>query len=479
MKHVFTSFLFAASCGVPVANAATFTVTSLADSGTGSLRASVAAANSAIGIDTIRFQAGLAGTIVLAGEILISDSLVVEGPGAEALALSGAGGQRIFMLDRASGNRTTTVLSGLAFEDGHAGDGGAIFGEDENLVVRDAIFRNNRSTSRGGAIRLAAGDLTLEEVALLYNEAGPGNNDTGGAVYHGNGTFQMKRCIVQGNRAGHGGGLYLGTPAPQVVIEDSAFLDNASYFAGGAISAGTTMPSFRVSRSSFVGNSTQEPLGAAITYGGSTSPGTVPGVIENSTFSGNFTPHSSGRGIVAINSGTLHLRNSTLAHNRTATVGPAAPGHGGAVWVGGAILHVESTLFAHNEHGPAGSFSRVDISPASSPTRTVHVTRSLLHTTPAAGLINGVDSNNLFDTDARLLPLAVEGSGITAIHPIPHDSPAIDAGSNPASLATDQRGPGHPRTVDLATCRHPSLARTDIGAYEYRTDTIYCHGFEP
>lgn len=479
MKHVFTTFLFAASSCVPVANAATFTVTSLADGGSGSLRAAVAAANAAPGTDTIRFQAGLAGTIVLAGEILISDSLVVEGPGAEALVLSGAGSQRIFMLDRTTGNRTTTVLSGLAFEDGRAGDGGAIYGEDENLVVRNAIFRNNGSVSRGGAIRLAPGDLTLEDVALVDNEAGPGNNDTGGAVYHGNGAFQMKRCIVQGNRAGHGGGLYLGTPAPQVVIEDSVFLENASYFAGGAISAGTTMPSFRVSRSSFVGNSTEQPLGAAISYGGSSSPGTSPGVIENSTFSGNFTPHSNGRGIVAVNSGTLHLRNSTLAHNRTATAGTASANDGGAVWVGGAIVHIESTLFAHNEHGPEGSSSRVDISPSSSPMRTVHVTRSLLHTLPAAGLINGADSGNLFDTDARLLPLAVEGSGIAPVHPIPHDSPAIDAGSNPASLATDQRGPGHPRTVDLVACRHPSFARTDIGAYEYRTDTIFCHGFEP
>ena len=479
MKLVFTSFLLAASCGVPDANAATFTVTSLADSGSGSLRAAVAAANAATGTDTIRFQAGLAGTIVLAGEILISDSLVVEGPGAEALALSGAGGQRIFMLDRATGNRTTTVLSGLAFENGHADDGGAIFADDENLVVRSAIFRDNGSVSRGGAIRLAAGDLTLEDVAVLDNEAGPGNNATGGGVYHSNGTFQMKRCIVQGNRASYGGGLYLGTPAPHVVIEDSVFLDNASYFAGGAINAGTTMPTFRVSRSSFVGNSTDQPLGAAISYGGSTSPGTTPGVIENSTFSGNFTPHSNGRGIIAINSGALYLRNSTLALNRTATAGTASAGDGGAIWVGGAEVHIESTLFAHNTHGPDGSFSRVDISPSSSPTRTLHLTRSLLHTTPAAGLINGVHTNNLYDTDAQLQPLVLDGPGIAPVHPVAQDSPAIDAGSNPASLAADQRGPGYPRTVDLVACRHPSFARADVGAYEYRTDTIFCHGFEP
>ena len=477
MKYKIALFI-AAACGAPPATAATFTVTSLADNGAGSLRAAVAAANAAPGADTIRFQAGLAGTIVLAGEILVSDSVTVEGPGAQVLALSGAGSHRIFTLDRTAGGRTTTVLSGLAFENGRASDGGAIFAEDENLVVRDAVFRGNRSVSRGGAIRLASGNLTLEDVALLDNQAGPGNNDTGGAVYHSIGIFEMKRCVVQGNSASHGGGLYLGTPSPHVVIEDSVFLDNASYFAGGAISAGTTMPSFRVSRSSYVGNSTREPLGAANLFGGATSPGTSPGVIENSTFSGNFTPHSGGRGIVAVNSGTLHLRNSTLAYNRTSTGGIAAAGDGGAVWVGAAIVHIQSTLFAHNIHGPVGALARVDISPSSHSLRTLNVSDSLLHTTPAPGLVNGIDSGNQYDTDAQLLPLAVEGPGYAPAHPLAPGSPAIDTGANPAGWATDQRGPGYPRTVDLVACRSPSLARTDVGAYEYRTDTIFCHGFE-
>jgi hypothetical protein len=42
-------------------------------------------------------------------------------------------------------------------------------------------------------------------------------------------------------------------------------------------------------------------------------------------------------------------------------------------------------------------------------------------------------------------------------HPLLPDSPAIDAGSNPDGLATDQRGAGFPREVDAAA---------DIGALE-------------
>lgn len=478
MKHAFALFLAAAYFGVQPARADTFIVTSLADAGAGSLRAAVASANAMPGTDTIRFQPGLGGTIVLSsGEIVISDSLAIEGPGADVLALSGGGSQRIFTLDRVTGDRTTTVLSGLAFEDGAADNGGAISAEGEHLVVRNAVFSGNHSTARGGAIYLTDGDLTLEGVDIIGNASATGSAQ-GGAVNMSKGHLLMRRCLVQGNSAKYGGGLYLSTPAPHAVIEDSLFLDNASEYSGGAISAGTTMPSFHVARSSFVGNSSGQPTGAAISFGGATDAGSSPGVIENSTFSGNFTEHSNGRGILSVNSGVLHLRNSTLAHNRTASSGEAAPGYGGVVWVGDAVLHVESTLFSHNTHGGDGNF-RVDISPMSYPGRTINVSSSLLHTTPEAGLINGVDSGNQYDTDAQLLPLAADGPGLALVHPVAQDSPAVDAGSNPAGLATDQRGPGYPRTVDLVACRHPSLARTDVGAWEYRTDTIFCHGFEP
>lgn len=478
MKKPTVFALTAALCLAANAHAATFTVTHLGDNGSGSLRAAVAAANAASGSDTIRFQVGLSGTIQLGSEILIADSLSIEGPGPSLLTIAGSAASRIFLLDRVSGERSTTTLSGLTLRNGHASDGGAIYGDDENLIVSNAVFRDNTSVSRGGAIRLGRGDLSLTDVELTGNQAGPGNNATGGAVSFSLGTLRMQRCVVQGNAAGYGGGLYLGTPSPHAVIEDSVFLDNSSYYAGGAISAATTMPSFHVARSSFIGNSAREPMGAAIQFGGSTSPGTVPGVIENSTFSGNFTPHSNGRGIVAVTSGTLNLRNSTLAYNRTASTGSAAPTEGGAVWVGGATLNIDSTLFSHNMHGPQGTVSRVDISPSSSSTRSLNVSHSLLHTTPATGLINGIDSGNQFDTDARLLPLVIDGRGFTPVHPIPLDSPAIDAGSNPAPLATDQRGAGFPRTVDLIACRHPSFARTDVGAFEYRTDTIFCNLFE-
>ena len=71
------------------------TVTTAADSGAGSLRAEIAAANSG---DTINFAASLKGqTITLtSGELLISKGLTVQGPGAAQLTISGGNRSRVF-----------------------------------------------------------------------------------------------------------------------------------------------------------------------------------------------------------------------------------------------------------------------------------------------------------------------------------------------------------------------------------------------
>src|SRR5713226_8317650 len=66
----------------------TLTVTNPADSGDGSLRAAIAAAQSG---DQIIFDTSLNGkTITLtSGELAIAQSLDIEGPGADKLAISG------------------------------------------------------------------------------------------------------------------------------------------------------------------------------------------------------------------------------------------------------------------------------------------------------------------------------------------------------------------------------------------------------
>jgi hypothetical protein len=74
----------------------TYLVTNLNDNGTGSLRAAVQAADASPG-STIDFAKGLHGTITLtSGELDITSSTTVNGPGANKLAVSGNNASRVF-----------------------------------------------------------------------------------------------------------------------------------------------------------------------------------------------------------------------------------------------------------------------------------------------------------------------------------------------------------------------------------------------
>jgi hypothetical protein len=82
---------------LPTASAATFTVSSTADSGPGSLRATVAAAQTSSGPNLIQFARGVRGAIVLtSGAITINQSLTMAGPGAHRLSISGNDADRVF-----------------------------------------------------------------------------------------------------------------------------------------------------------------------------------------------------------------------------------------------------------------------------------------------------------------------------------------------------------------------------------------------
>jgi ribosomal protein L6P/L9E len=99
----------------------TFTVANLHDSGSGSLRSAIAAASSG---DTINFARGLRGTITLtSGELSITDSVTINGPGANELSVSGNDSSRVFEV--AAGQ---VSISGLTITDGQevAANGSAL-----------------------------------------------------------------------------------------------------------------------------------------------------------------------------------------------------------------------------------------------------------------------------------------------------------------------------------------------------------------
>jgi Right handed beta helix region/RTX calcium-binding nonapeptide repeat (4 copies) len=258
------------------AEAASFTVTSLADDGTGgtTLREALAAAanGNAPTVDRVLFQAGLSGTIVLHGAqlLLIDEPLSIVGPGASTLVVSGADDSRLFRIDTEPGDDVT--ISGLTLRDGH--------------TVSDL------STSRGGAISNIDADLIIRSSVITDNHTS-GDGAGGGGIGSTGGTVTIERSTISGNTtagtAAPGGGLYLyGTDA---TIRDSTISGN-------------------------------QPTGAGSDGGGIYIAGALE--IENSTIAGNAAgPNGRGGGILAFaTGGNSPLTNTVVADNSAPTSGP-------------------------------------------------------------------------------------------------------------------------------------------------------------
>ena len=120
---------------VASASAAIRSVTSLADSGPGSLRQVIA--DSAAG-DTILFE--VAGTITLTnGQLVLTKSLTIVGPGNSALAINGNKVGRIFSVS----TNIIVTLSSLTMEDGLADQGGGINNAGGTLVLHYCSLSRN------------------------------------------------------------------------------------------------------------------------------------------------------------------------------------------------------------------------------------------------------------------------------------------------------------------------------------------------
>src|SRR5262245_46368659 len=140
---------------------ATFTVTNLNDAGPGSLRETVAAANSTPGADSVDFADGLMGVAQLtSGSISIRDGTQISGPGASQLTIDANFNGRIFTISDDANTSAYYQISGLTLLHGTAkleplltGLGGAIAYAGAGRVVIDNVqITGCQASDRGGAI---------------------------------------------------------------------------------------------------------------------------------------------------------------------------------------------------------------------------------------------------------------------------------------------------------------------------------------
>ncbi len=371
---------------------ATFIVTTSADSGPGSLREAILAANRTAGSDEILFDLpdGLQVISLTSALPEISDAVTIRNTtGAANLTIERASTAPNFRILSIQPG-VTVQLDQLTLTNGNAGTGnGGAIANRGNLTINNSVITGNQAVLGGGILNALSGSLTINNSTIDGNRASaPTSTTTGGGGVENQGTLRVNNSTFSNN---------------QVAAEG----------VGGAIS---------------------------------NSGGTL--IVVNSTFSGN---QAGGNGGAIRNSGTATLTNVTLTNN-TADANGNGQGSGGGLQNAG-LITLRNTLVAGNFDTPNNAGPQAT-TPDVAGNFLQATSANLIGDGTGSNLVDGVNDNRVGSStsriDPRLGPLANNG-GLTLTHLLLADSPAINAGSNslvPADLETDQRGEGFPRILE-------------------------------
>jgi hypothetical protein len=350
---------------------AIITVTTTADSGTGSLREAIANAQSG---DTVKFDSNLTNkTITLSSQITILKNITIDGSGASSLAISGGDKTRLFGIGQ-RGNKLNVTIKNLTLCDGRAvsgsttdnqiGQGGAIRIHDySDLVLENTVLKNNVG-ERGGAVYSGYGSSVTARNSVFENNDGSISKDgfSAGAIAAqgegggepeydpGNGFVKLENSILRNNKGHTGGAVYvLHTP---LTIDGSVLENNKGNGGGGAIftdgvgGTSASLPGRLNIRNSRIADNTTVGQGGGLflwLYGNDEV------VIENSTIEGNTVfkggdfNDSKGGGIrVGGSGGKVSIRGTTVANN-------TAQKQGGGIWTDANTVTIEGSTFSGNQ----------------------------------------------------------------------------------------------------------------------------------
>lgn len=215
-----------------------FTVSTLSDSGAGSLRAAITSAESAGGTQTINFTSGLTGTIVLASALPnLTGNLTIDGPGASVITIQGAENNSVFTVN--SGQtvllENLTVTGGGSFSD----SGGGVANNGGNVTLQGDVISGNLAQYGGGVFN--SGTLAITGTTISGNEADGFLSNSGGGGIDNQGALTIVNSTISGNTCGDFGGAILSTTA--LSLTDSTVYGNVSlYYSASTGAAGKYTP---------------------------------------------------------------------------------------------------------------------------------------------------------------------------------------------------------------------------------------------
>lgn len=331
------------------AHATILTVTSTADAGDGSLRATIAAAGAD---DTVFLLPRPDHYLVTSAPIVIDNKpLTIQGVGAGSSVIDGGGVMQVF---RTTGTTSLTVsdltITRAVANTPGASEGGAAIhhGGSGALTVAGAAFSANTLTvtsltnNGGAAIWNGGGALSISGSSFsgnAYTQTAGQSNNGGGAVYT-SGTLTVSGSSFTGNSA-------------NVTSTNSNTGGGAIFDNGGSVSIDT---------SSFTGNSAT--LGGGLDTnngGGALFENSGPIEITDSVMNGNSaaitaTNSTNGGGAVFQNGGNTTLTRSSMdANELTLTGGTTSVGGGGLYSNGGGVLTLSQSSVSGNSSATGGA----------------------------------------------------------------------------------------------------------------------------
>ena len=211
------------ACALTIsARATTIVVTNTNDNGPGSLRQAIVDANDGDTIDAT----GVSGIITLtSGQFLVDKSVIINGAGADVLALDGNVMSRVFQT--VTGAKTVSI-SGMTIRNGQGNEGGGILNADTaTLTIIYSALSGNTAGLGGGVFN--SGTLIIVNSTFSSNMASEG----GGIYNSGSGILTITNSTFSGNAASEtGGGVFnIGT----MQLANSTVSDNSAAFLAGGI----------------------------------------------------------------------------------------------------------------------------------------------------------------------------------------------------------------------------------------------------
>lgn len=180
-----------------------------------SLREAILAANSDAGHQQITFADGLSGTLTLTrGELAVTDSVEISGPGARAITVDANGQSRVFNVDNSASSLLDVTISGLTITGGTSAEAGGAIYSSENL--------------------------TLAEVTVSDSTSSSGDFLGGGGLFGRDGTVVLTGSTFSGNSVTSSRGEGAAVRArfgTTLIVNNSTFSGNTSSTVGGAIAA--------------------------------------------------------------------------------------------------------------------------------------------------------------------------------------------------------------------------------------------------